>query len=589
MGDGRGTYEGGIYRAEDARLSDLAGRKILPIGKDVFPDVIRNNVFVDKSMLIADVLDSGAAAMLFCRPRRFGKSLNLSMLKCFFELHNPSDPAWVSAEELFCGLEVWEAEGGRFREHCGAYPVVRFSFNNAKDPDWEIARGVIARSILAEYARHAYLAESEVLTDEERERVARLLAQPATGDSLKTTLLELTQFLSKHHGKPAVVLIDEYDAPVMAGHTYGYYDEVVAFLKGWLTGALKSNDALAFAVLTGVQRISKESIFSDLNNLEVNTSLNVASDERYGFTDAEIRAIASYLDVPEAAAEAKKWYDGYRFGGIDVYNPWSAVNYFKHDCVPDVYWGNTSSNSVLGSLVANADNKMLKRLYALAEPGGTVNAPIDTRIVFPDLGVAPQAVWSMLYLAGYLTTDDTALPGDTERPRALRIPNREVAKIYTSEITGRFAQAAGGRDVLYDLHEALVAGDAEIFAEELEDVLLNCASFHDLASENSYHMLMMGLLFNVPGYESPVSNHEAGRGRFDIQLAPLETGRGPLITVELKHAAAEATPEKLSALASDALAQIEDRAYDAAADEGGTLRWGIAASGKSVAVACERS
>lgn len=204
-----------------------------------------------------------------------------------------------------------------------------------------------------------------------------------------------------------VVLIDEYDAPVMAAHESGCYDEVVSFLKRWLTGALKSNDALAFAVLTGVQRISKESIFSDLNNLQVDTPLNVASDERFGFTQAEVEALAEYVGSASSVSQAREWYDGYRFGDVDVYNPWSVLNYFGNGCAPDVYWGNTSSNSVLGGLVSGADDKMLKRLYALAEPDGAVRAPLDTRVVFSDLAVAPQAVWSMLYLAGYLTTDDT--------------------------------------------------------------------------------------------------------------------------------------------------------------------------------------
>ena len=583
MAQALGVFEEGVFRKGDVRLSDRAGNKILPIGNDRFASVAETSVFIDKTMLIADVLDKGPAVTLFCRPRRFGKSLNLSMLQRFFEIPVGADEE-KSYAGLFEGLAIWDARDGRYRTHQGTYPVVRFTLNNLKCESYQDFADEMTASVATEFRRHRLLADSDRLGAAERALFCRLgSGQPGRGEAAQS-LLTLTSLLALHYGKPAIVLIDEYDAPVMAAHANGCYDEVVSFLKRWLTGALKSNDALAFAVMTGVQRISKESIFSDLNNLQVDTPLNVASDERFGFTQAEVEALAEYVGSASSVLQAREWYDGYRFGDVDAYNPWSVLNYFGNGCVPDVYWGNTSSNSVLGSLVADADDKMLKRLYALAEPDGTVRAPLDTRVVFSDLETAPQAVWSMLYLAGYLTTDDTALPGDVDRLRPLRIPNREVAKLYASEITGRFAQVAGGRDMLDDLHRALVSGDAAALAEELESVLLNCASFHDLASENSYHMLMMGLLFNVPGYGAPVSNREAGRGRFDVQLTPVDPARDPLITLELKHAA---QGTDLELVARQALAQIDERAYDVAAGAAGSIRYGIAFAGKSVAVACE--
>lgn len=583
MAEAAGVFEDGVFRKGDVRLSDRAGNKILPIGNDRFASVAETSVFIDKTMLIADVLDKGPAVTLFCRPRRFGKSLNLSMLQRFFEIPVGVDEGKNYAG-LFEGLAIWDARDGRYRTHQGAYPVVRFTLNNLKSVSYPDFISWFSDAVAEECNRHDYLLESDRLSEFDKDAFGQLASGRADIGQLGRSLLRLTIFLQQHYGQSVVVLIDEYDAPVMAAHESGCYDEVVSFLKRWLTGALKSNDALAFAVLTGVQRISKESIFSDLNNLQVDTPLNVASDERFGFTQAEVEALAEYVGSASSVSQAREWYDGYRFGDVDVYNPWSVLNYFGNGCAPDVYWGNTSSNSVLGGLVADAGDKMLKRLYALAEPGGTVRAPLDTRVVFSDLAVAPQAVWSMLYLAGYLTTDDTALPGDVDRLRPLRIPNREVAKLYASEITGRFAQVAGGRDALDDLHRALVSGDVVAFAEELESVLLNCASFHDLVSENSYHMLMMGLLFNVPGYSAPVSNREAGRGRFDVQLAPADPARNPLITLELKHAE---QPIDLELAARQALAQIDERAYDAAAGAAGSIRYGIAFAGKSAAVACE--
>lgn len=579
------TFENGIYRQGRARLSDLCGEKGLAIGNSNFEAVVRTSVFVDKSMLIADILKSRAAVTLFCRPRRFGKSLNLSMLQRFFEIPVGAD-AGADFAPLFQGLAIWEAEDGRFREHQGAYPVVRFALNDAKRPTWEETQRALAFNIVAEYLRHDYLEESASLSERERAQFAEIAGTPLTASDFSAfgqTLKLLTTLLHKHYGRPVVLLIDEYDAPVMTAYSGGFYNEAVSWLKGWLTGALKDNPSLAFAAMTGVQRISKESIFSDLNNLKVDTPLNVASDERFGFTQAEVEALADYLGMPEGVAAAREWYDGYRFGNVDVYNPWSALNYFDAGCVADVYWGNTSSNGVLGDMVRGADDAVMGRLCRLMEPDGTIEAPLDTRVVFPDVGVRSGALWSMLYLSGYVTTNDTELPNNVEELRRLRIPNREVAQLYRAEIVDRFRTVAGGLDRLADLHRALVEGDAGAMTGELEGILLTSASCYDLVSENSYHMLVAGLLFGVRGYGNPLCNRERGRGRFDVQLVPIDPVRDPLITVELKFAGgADASPETLDKLAEEALAQIASRSYDAAPGPAGALRWGLAFSGKSV-------
>lgn len=582
------TFENGIYRQGPARLSDLCGEKGLAIGNSNFEAVVRTSVFVDKSMLIADILKSRAAVTLFCRPRRFGKSLNLSMLQRFFEVPVGAD-AGADFAPLFEGLAIWEAEDGRFREHQGAYPVVRLALNGLKCESAEELDGKLAEVMAREYKRHGYLAESDKLNEFERRDVVKIASGEGSPAAVSASLLSLTILLHKHYGRQVVVLIDEYDAPVMAAYTNGFYDKAVSLLKGWLTGALKDNPSLALAAMTGVQRISKESIFSDLNNLKVDTPLNVASDERFGFTQAEVEALADYLGMPEGTAAAREWYDGYRFGNVDVYNPWSALNYFDAGCVADVYWGNTSSNGVLGDMVRSADDAVMGRLCRLMEPEGTIEAPLDTRVVFPDVGVRSGALWSMLYLSGYVTTNDTELPNNVEELRRLRIPNREVAQLYRAEIVDRFRTVAGGPDRLADLHRALVEGNAEAMVRELEEILLTSASCYDLVSENSYHMLVAGLLFGVRGYGNPLCNRERGRGRFDVQLVPNDPARDPLITVELKFAGgADASPETLADLAAEALAQIASRSYDAAPGLAGALRWGLAFSGKSVAVVSAR-
>lgn len=589
MTDAKATYENGIYRVGDVRLSDLAGRRMLPVGVSNFRMVVENYVFVDKSLLIADVMSRPGTSYLYCRPRRFGKSLNLDMLQTFFEMPDAGTPGAADSRRLFEGLAIWVAEGGRFREHCGAYPVVHFSFNDVKKPDWNVGYSTVRAAMAQEYLRHGYLLESSSLSDLERERFERIAGGTASEGEFASSLLFLTQMLQKHHGRSVVVLIDEYDAPVMAGYTYGYYDEVVAFLKGWLTGALKDNNALAVAVLTGVQRISKESIFSDLNNLRVDTSMDLASDERYGFLDAEVRALAAYRGEESAVALAREWYDGYRFGSVDAYNPWSVLSFFDNRCMPGAYWGNTSGNGVLGDMVKTADEATLGKLYRLLEPGGTVEEPLDLSVVFPDVGVREEALWSMLYLAGYLTTSDVTDPSDTHLPRRLRIPNKEVARLYRSEVIDRFTEVAGGRDRLMTLHRALVEGDAEGVAAELEGILLRAPSYYDLTTENSYHMLVLGLLFNVRGYGVPVSNREAGRGRFDIRVMPETPEAGPVLIIELKWART-GTPEAvdLPALAETGLTQASDRAYGAdLSEEAPPRRWGLAFSGKNVAVATE--
>ena len=312
------------------------------------------------------------------------------------------------------------------------------------------------------------------------------------------------------------------------------------------------------------------------------------ADERYGFLEKEVAALATYLGADASLGEAREWYDGYRFGAADVFNPWSVVNYFRSGGVADIYWGNTSSNDVLQSVVESADPETMRSVFSLMTEGGTVDAPLDLGVSFPDVATRAGAVWSLLYLAGYLTTDDVAQPNNAGRVRPLRVPNREISEVYRNDIVGRFTGLAGSTRLLSDLHRALVDGDADQLAEELEGVLLNSASCYDLKSENSYHMLLVGLLFGAPGYGNPVSNREAGRGRFDIRLLPERAGL-PAITLELKFERG-ADAGRLEALAAEALAQIEARAYDAeAAGSGaGSLRYGIAFSGKSLAVDVQR-
>ncbi len=595
---------GGIWVAPGARIIDRTGRKMLPIGRDGFVPAAEGSVVIDKTMLMADVLDSGYTVTLFCRPRRFGKTLNMSMMKAFFEAPGVYDKA---PDDLFDGTEIYEAHGGWYRKHHAAYPVVYINFNTVKKANWPAAYEAIKGIVVREYDRHGYLAHSDKLSDLQKGMYERVLHGQVSAAEYETSLEELCRMLSQHHGQRAVLLVDECDAPVMAGYSAangGYYCEVVDFLKAWLTGALKGGgDFLAFSCLTGVQRISKESIFSDLNNIAVSTALSSDFDERYGFTGDEVAALAAYLGHADCIDEAREWYDGYRFGTVDIYNPWSVLNYLKQDCTPGVYWLNTSSNSVVGAAIRTANELVLGQLYGLARPDGVVAEPLDLGIVFPDVGVRTDAMWSMLYLAGYLTTNDVAVPDDPWRERRLRIPNREIRRLFEKEIPQRFAPAGQGPSVVRGFQRGLRNADAQAVRAALEQVLLGSASSFDLRNENSYHMILLGLCFGIEGYESPTSNREAGRGRYDINVRPdrllgadMVIGPRPLITIEVKHLAAAEVPgddvlqERLAALANSAVAQISDKGYDeldASHEPDGRVRWGIAFSGKHVSVVCE--
>ena len=338
-GTGLTSCGDGVWDAPGARIIDRTGNKRLPIGRDGYVPAMQESVVVDKTMLIADIIESGYAVTLFCRPRRFGKTLNMTMLKAFFELPG-TDIRMRDTAPLFEGTRVWEAQGGKYRAYQGAYPVIHISFNTVKKLDWPTGLSAIRSLMAQEYIGHNCLRDSPALTEEDHAYFRRVAAMTAEPGEFVDSLTRLCSMLHRHYDRPVVLLVDEYDAPVMAGYTNGYYREVVDFLKGWLTGSLKDGGAsLAFACLTGVRRITKESIFSDMNNLTVSTPLTVEFDERYGFTDAEVAALAAYLGHGGCMAEAREWYDGYRFGQIDVYNPWSVLNYIDSGCAVDVYWG----------------------------------------------------------------------------------------------------------------------------------------------------------------------------------------------------------------------------------------------------------
>ena len=571
-------------QAADSRIVDLSGKKRLPIGSEDFERVVQDFTFVDKTPLIRDLIDSMYGTVLFCRPRRFGKSLAMRMLQCYFEA--PVDGYVDDRTRLFDHLAIG-AMGEEYDRHRGAHPVIYLSLGNVMGSSWEQARDIMDAAIAQEYARHSYIGDSLDALD--RDRFTRQRTANATEAEFVNSLAWLSEKLSRYHGSRTVVIIDEYDRPVSVGHLNGYRDEAVEFMRSWLTSALKATTSLFQACLTGVQRISRESIFSGLNNIVVNTSIDAEFTEGFGFTSDEAEALARYVGQGASIGEMRDWYDGYCFGGVDVYNPWSVVNYLKSGGVAQPYWANTSDNAIVRELFLRADESTNSDLDALAG-GSTVTQPLNLATAFDQIESEGAAIWSQLYLAGYVTTDDVGTPNMSTLERRLRIPNREVADLFLQQFRERSISLAGDAGRLGELHSAMASGDEQSLQDVLGDILADSSSFFDLRDENSYHMLLLGLLFGMPGYKNPLSNREFGRGRPDIAIVPIDSERRrlPGIVIELKRGV-KSSSSRLAGWASEAIAQIGEREYcRLVATEAGCLKWGMAFSGKKLAVRCEK-
>lgn len=585
-----------------SKIVDRTGRRLLPIGSEDFAEVVTEHVYVDKTSLICDLLDSSYKVTLLCRPRRFGKSLAMRMLQCFFETPvEGAKPPIPSRKAIFESLSIWRA-GERYRAQQGGHPVIFLSLGSAGGRTWDSCRAGIMGQMSDEYARHAYLLDGSLLSEEEA-RFRRVIAGTLAPGEAESSLSWLSLLLLRHHGSGTVILIDEYDHPVSAGHLSGYRDEVIGFMRSWLTAALKATTSLYRAYLTGVQRVGRESVFSGLNNVVVNTAMDTRCTEGFGFTREEAGALARYMGLPQGKlSEMHDWYDGYCFGGTAVYNPWSILNYLDLGGVAQPYWGNTSDNAIVHRLFQQADARLADDLRTLAS-GRRLERPLNLATVFSELdllggGASPSALWSQLYLTGYVTTDDIAFPNDDMMPRRLRLPNREVAWLYRREFTERTQSVIGDLDLLLRLRQALVSGDEAALARSLDELLMKSPSYFDLVSENSYHMLLLGLVCDLPGYRFPLSNRESGDGRPDIALIPELEHQDSLaaIVIEVKDARGTfpgpeglATAEGgLDLLAKRALAQARGRRYGADLPGRGLLLWGVTFRGKVASCKCRR-
>ena len=550
----------------------------LPVGIDSFEKLRRENFYyVDKTELIADLMRNWGEVNLFTRPRRFGKTLNMSMLKSFFEIGGD--------KSIFDGLAI-RGEAELCEAYMGKFPVVFISLKGVDGLTFEDAYERLRRIIFEEASRLQYLMESPRISETDRAPLKVLLQRKGDASDIAMSLKTLCALLEKHYGQKVILLIDEYDVPLDKAYAHGYYDRMIDLIRAMFSAALKTNDSLFFAVMTGCLRVSKESIFTGLNNLMVHSISDVSFDEYFGFTDKEVGDMLTFYSLERHCDEAREWYDGYRFGEQNVYCPWDVINYcyaLRSDpkAEPKAYWLNTSGNAMVRSLIQKAKTGTARMEIEELIAGKTILKTLNEQLTHNEIDDSIENVWSLLYMTGYLTI--------TERPSggkyALRIPNREVRQIYTQQVLSWFRESVRkDTDKLTALYTAFEAGDTETIANYLNRQLITTVSFHD-ARESFYHGFLLALLSTCATWEVS-SNAETGIGRADI-IVEREDGQLGFV-IEIKDVRDR---QKLDAACEAAMKQIEEKDYTAVLRRYGVEKiwaYGIAFCEKRCRVAARR-
>mgnify|MGYP001115014196 FL=1 len=552
--------------------------KSLPIGISDYVRAQSEYYYVDKTLLIKEFLDQKPLVSLFTRPRRFGKTLNMDMLRVFFEISDED------TSKYFADKAIWKC-GEEYQSHQGKYPVIFLTFKDIKFDTWESTIDKIRGLLQEEYGRHQELLSSDKLSQYEKEYFAKILDASANEVELTSALERLSKMLATHYGKAPIIIIDEYDTPIQEGYSKNFYDEIISFMRNFFSGAFKDNKNLSYGFLTGILRIAQESIFSGLNNLTVNSVMDEEYDSFFGFTSNEVKEMLEYYAMTEKESELKDWYDGYLFGNEEIYNPWSVINYISRGGIPQAYWVNTGNNEILEDVMRVATDDITERLYALLQ-GDRVVARIDQNVVYRSLAEDPANIYSLLLVAGYLKTPKKELQADGSYLCEVSIPNREIAAVYKSEILSHFLQiGAITRTTANKIAESLYANDYKKLQSAVAEYMDKSISFYDGGAEGFYHGLMLGLIALMDNQYKIKSNRESGDGRYDVCLIPREK-RYPGIILELKweKGLGEAA---LDSLADEALIQIDALRYDSEMKEDGItdiLKFGIAFSGKKVSV-----
>lgn len=543
--------------------------KPLAIGIENFKEIIsKNYYYVDKTLLMKDLLSKGGKVNLFTRPRRFGKTLALSMIRTFFEKEMDVSGRVTDNSPYFVGMKIMQT-GERYIEELGQYPVISLSLKSGKQPDFEMAYQSILDEIIKEYERHRYVLLGECLTDAAKEKYVAVMSGKAEPIAYAKALDFLSYCLKQYHGKNVIILLDEYDVPLENAYFQGFYERMIMFIRSLFESALKTNDNLEFAVITGCLRISKESIFTGLNNLKIISVLSDDYAEYFGFTQDEVEEMLDAYGIEKRLEEVKQWYNGYLFGNVQVYNPWSVINYVDgvvHQDweFPKPYWSNTSSNRIIRELVEHADYAVRQEIEDLIA-GKTIEKPIQEDITYEDIYKTQDNLWNFLFFTGYLKKTAERFAEDTIY-LTLAIPNAEVRYIYRNTILEWFDEKIGKTD-LSALYRAVIEGDCDTFSNMVSEQLVETISFYDYA-ESYYHGFLSGLLKGCSGYIT-LSNRESGNGRPDI-IMKTPSVRGMAIIMEIKIAK---DFEKMEEGCNAALKQIAEQHYEASLYKEGYRRF----------------
>lgn len=567
--------DGRVKPASSLRQPNLP----LPIGISDYRLASTEYYYVDKTMMIKDFLDERPMVSLFTRPRRFGKTLNMDMLRTFFEKTDADTSVY------FKNKNIW-ACGEKYRSHQGKYPVIFLSFKDIKCDTWEETFDAIKDLFSKEASRHSELKSADVFNEYEEAYIEKILSGTATPVELSVALANLSMMLHKYHGVAPIIIIDEYDTPIQQGHIKGFYDEIIGFMRNLFSGGLKDNKHLTYGFLTGILRVAKESIFSGLNNLAINSILDTKYSEYFGFTADEVKEIARYYHAEDKYNEICEWYDGYKFGNTEIFNPWSVINYFRNGCQPRAYWQSTGSNDIIGEILGGADETIYEKLNALLQ-GESFLTYIDTGVIYPQVKSNPSSVYSFLLVAGYLKVikSEPSFSGDFMCEVAL--PDKEITFVYNKEILQKLNNIVPQATAI-SIQEAIYSGDTAALQKNLGTLLMQSVSSYDTVGENFYHGLVLGLCATLDNRFYITSNRESGEGRYDICLCPKD-GKLPGILIELK-AAKDCTEDELKVLSEKALAQIDNRKYETELTVKGIrniLKYGVAFSGKKVQITAE--
>lgn len=541
----------------------------LPVGIDQFDKLIKSGFYyVDKTRLIEQLLQNWGEVNLFTRPRRFGKTLNMSMLKSFFEIGTDKtlfDQLYIAANKELC------------EEYMGQYPVIFLSLKGVDGLNFEEAKSMLKITIRTEAQRHYELKKSEKVSEENRKLFNDILS--GEDERIEDSLRMLSQILFEHYGKKSIILIDEYDVPLDKAFQHGYYKEMVSLLRGLFGQALKTNEFLQFAVLTGCLRVSKESIFTGLNNFKVLSIADVRFDKQFGFTDEEVRKLLKDYDLEDYFSEAKEWYDGYHFGNADIYCPWDVINYVEHlrydpEAEPEAFWINSSGNDLVKRFVAKADQTTKDEIEQLIA-GDVIEKKIRQDLTYDEIDQSIDNLWSVLFTTGYLTQTGRAERGIYK----LMIPNKEVREVFIDQIQQWFDQTVvNDEDRMSSFYQSFAQGKAKDVQDQLTSILAETISILDTKArneekENFYHGMMLGLLRNHRNWIVK-SNVESGEGFVDILIKPEDPDEG--ILIELKYSK---TFDGLEKACERAMEQVKNRRYDEALREEGRchiLAYGIA-------------